>query len=70
MNYTDMLRDKAYEAEEDSRDVYIKWHETYEVIEYVEIDGEEIYNPDYSEEVQDAYWLMDSYSVAEQYARQ
>lgn len=70
MNYTDMLRDKAYEAEDRGQDVYIKWHETYEVIEYIEIAGEETYNPDYNEEVLDAYWLMDSYAVAERYARQ
>lgn len=70
MNYTDMLRDKAYEAEDNGQDIYIKWHDTYEVIEYIEIDGEEIYNPDYNEEVREAYWLMDSYAVAERYARQ
>lgn len=70
MNYTDYLSDKAFAAEDAGQDVFISWHDTYEVIEYIEIDGEEIYNPDYNEEVLDAYWLMDSYAVAERYARQ
>ena len=70
MSYTDMLRDKAYEAEEKGSDVFFNWHDEYSVLESVEIDGEVYENPDYNEEVREAYWLMDSYAVAERYARQ
>lgn len=62
---TDDLERMAREADLAEKETYIEWHPHYQVIEYVEIDGKETYNSVYEDEVQDAYWLEDSYRVAE-----
>lgn len=54
-------------AEDEGKDVYYARHEFYDAIEYVEIDGVETYNPSYKDELQDQYWLEDSYRIAERY---
>ena len=62
---TDDLERMAREADLAEKETCIEWHPHYQVIEYVEIDGKETYNSVYEDEVQDAYWLEDSYRVAE-----
>ena len=62
---TDDLERMAREADLAEKETYIEWHREYNVIEYIEIDGQEIYNPVYEDEVEDQYWLEDSYRVAE-----
>ena len=64
MNTEDLER-MAREADLAEKETYIEWHREYNVIEYIEIDGQEIYNPVYEDEVEDQYWLEDSYRVAE-----
>lgn len=66
---TEELEIAARQAEDAGREVYIQRHDTYDIIEYLEVDGNEIYNPDYLDEVRDAYWLQDSYDIAERYWR-
>lgn len=65
MTRSEELERQAFEAEDNGSEVYIERHPEYSVIEYVEIDGVEIYNEDYFDEVKDQYWLEDSYRVAE-----
>lgn len=62
---TEQLRDLAYAAESEEKEVYIQWHEGLDVIEYVEIDGKELLNENYKDELSDAYWLADSYRAAD-----
>lgn len=65
------LQRQAYKAEDEGKDFYVHYHgEFQEVIEYIEIDGVETYNEDYEEEIEDAYWLGDSYRAAEGLWRQ
>lgn len=67
---TEELEIAARHAEDAGREVYIQRHDTYNIIEWIEVDGVEIYNDDYVDEVGDAYWTADSYRVADMYARQ
>lgn len=69
MTTTEKLQQAAREAEDEGREVYVRRHNTYDIIEYVEIDGVETYNDDYIDEVKDAYWTADSYQVADHYWR-
>lgn len=69
MTRSEELERQAFEAEDNGSEVYVQRHDTYDIIEYLEIDGNEIYNPDYLDEVKDAYWLQDSYNIAERYWR-
>ena len=63
--------DELYHAAEDAgREFYVEFHPEFDIIEYVEIDGDVIYNDEYEDEVQDAFWTRDSYRVAEGYWRQ
>lgn len=62
---TEELERVCREAEESGKDVSVTWHPEYNVIDYIEIDGVEIHNDHYADEVDDAYWLEDSYRVAE-----
>lgn len=65
MTRSEELERQAYDAEDIGCEVYIERHPEYSVIEYIEIDGVEIYNEEYIDEVKDQYWLEDSYRVAE-----
>ncbi len=65
MTRSEELERQAFEAEDNGSEVYIERHPEYNVIEYIEIDGQEIYNHVYEDEVTDQYWLEDSYRVAE-----
>lgn len=62
---TESLLEMCYRADDTGRETYIEWHPTFNVIEYIEIDGEEIYNPIYLDEVEDAKWESDSLREAE-----
>lgn len=66
---TEELEIAARQAEEEGREVYVQRHDTFDVIEWIEVDGVETYNDDYVDEVKDAYWTADSYRVAERYWR-
>lgn len=68
--YSDRLLQKGYDAEEAGSEVEYYWHDEYSVLRFIEIDGEEFENPEYKEELVDAYWTADSYRVADMYARQ
>lgn len=65
MTRSEELERQASEAEDNGSEVYVQRHDTYDIIEYLEVDGNVIYNPDYLDEVKDQYWLEDSYRVAE-----
>lgn len=66
---TEELEIAARQAEDAGREVYIQRHDTYDIIEWIEVDGVETYNDDYVDEVKDAYWAEDAYRVAENYWR-
>lgn len=68
--YSDRLQQKGWDAEDNGSEVEYYWHDEYEVLRFIVIDGEEFENPDYRDEIDDAYWLADSYRVAERYWRQ
>lgn len=60
------LQRQAFEAGDEGKDFYVHYHgEFQEVVEYIEIDGVETYNENYEEELEDAYWVDDSYRAAE-----
>lgn len=63
--FTDRLQQRGYDAEESGSEVEYYWHDEYNVLRYIEIDGEEFENPEYGDEVRDQYWLEDGYRVAE-----
>ena len=63
--YSDRLQQKGYDAEDEGQEVEYYWHDEYSVLRYIEIDGEEFENPEYEDELEDAYWTADSYRVAE-----
>ena len=67
---TEELEIAARQAEDAGREVYVQRHDTYDIIEWIEVDGVELYNEDYDDEVEDQYWLEDSYRVAENYWRE
>lgn len=62
---TEALEELVRTAEDEGKEVFIQWHPEYSVIDYVEIEGVEIENEDYEDEVNDQYWVEDSYRVAE-----
>lgn len=62
---TETLETMAREAEEAGKETYLNWHPEYSVLEYIEIDGKEIHNPAYEDEVKDQYWMEESYRAAE-----
>lgn len=62
---TEELEIAAREAEYAGKEIYVQYHDKYEIIEYLEIDGAEVYNDDYVDEVREAYWDEDAYRVAE-----
>lgn len=64
------LQQMARDAEDEGKDVYVARHEGTGIVEYVEIDGKEYLNPDYVDEVKDAYWAADAERVADHYWRQ
>jgi len=64
------LQQLSWQAEDNGQDVYVQRHEVLDVIEYIEIDGKEIYNTSYHDEVSDAYWAADAERVADHYWRQ
>lgn len=66
---SDELQEMAWNAEDEGHEVYVARHEETGVIEYIEINGVETYNPDYVDEVKDQYWFEDGYRVAENYWR-
>ena len=67
--FTDRLQQKGYDAEDAGSEVEYYWHDEYNVLRFIEIDGEEFENPEYEDEVRDQYWLEDGYRVAERYWR-
>lgn len=67
---TEDLREMAWKAEEEGRETYVEYHDEYDIIEYIEIDGVETYNDSFIDEVKDQYWLEDSYKIADRYWRQ
>lgn len=69
MTTTEELQQAAWDAEDAGSEVYVQRHDDYGIIEYIEIDGVETYNPNYVDEVKDQYWLEDSYKIAERYTR-
>lgn len=67
--YSDRLQQKGWDAEEAGSEVKYYWHDKYNVLRYIEIDGEEFENPEYEDEFREQYWLEDGYRVAERYWR-
>lgn len=66
---TETLQDMAWNAEDAGKDVYIERSPYAPVIEYIEIDGVEHYNPGYVDEVKDYYWEQDAYRIADRIMR-
>lgn len=67
--YSDQLQQRAWDAEDQGSEVFVYWDDVYDVIRYIDIDGEEFENPYFAEEVEAAYWTGDAYRVAENYWR-
>lgn len=67
MTTTEELQQAAWDAEDAGSEVYVQRHQEFDVIEYIEIDGVETYNPNYVDEVKDAYWAEDAEKVADYY---
>lgn len=67
--FTDRLQQKGWDSEDNGSEVEYYWHDEYNVLRYIEIDGEEFENPEYRDELEDQYWLEDGYRVAERYWR-
>lgn len=69
-----MSTEKLYELVRNAEDAgqysYAAYHDEFDIIEYVEIGDDVIYNEDYEEEVREAYWLDDSYRVADRLWRE
>lgn len=58
------LQQMAWDAEDEGKDVYVARHDETGIIEYLEVDGREILNPDYADEVKDAYLFADTERAA------
>lgn len=64
---TEELHEMANAAEDAGKEVYISWVDDSPVIRYVEIDGEEIENEEYRDELQDCADQQDSFRVMSYY---
>lgn len=62
---TKALEQFARDAEDKGCEVYIRWNDNHNVIHSIEVDGVEIENEAYPEELEDLYWAEDAYRVAE-----
>lgn len=62
---SEQLRNMWYAAEDEGKEVFVNVNKGYDVINNIEIDGEQFINESYEDELSDAYWLEDSYQTAE-----
>ena len=62
---TETLRQMAYDAEENGEEVEVYENEEHGIILFIEINGVEIENPVFADELEDARWMEDAYGMAE-----